>query len=76
MPETLLETPMTEDKPKTISVKLRTATVESARIVVAYTGGTLTDHLSDILDPILAKQEEEEIAKRHKPPKAKGGGKR
>lgn len=46
---------------------------EAARIVSAYRGDTMTDMLSEILRPILAKTEGEEIVKRSKATKGKGG---
>jgi len=63
-----LDEPMAEQKQETSSVKLHLDVVESARIVVAYRGGTMTDMLSDILRPILAKMEREAVAKRSKAP--------
>jgi hypothetical protein len=63
------------EAPETSSVKLHIDVVESARIVVAYRGGTMTDMLSDILRPILAKMEREAVAKRSKGDQgAKGKG--
>jgi hypothetical protein len=62
----LLERAMAGEKAKTLSVKLHEDVVESARIIAAYQGGTMTDLLSDILRPILAKLEREEVAKRTK----------
>jgi hypothetical protein len=50
----------------TQSVKLEGDVVESARIVAAYKGGTITALLSDILRPILAEMERDEAAKRAK----------
>lgn len=70
----VLELPMAEDKPKTLSVKLEMDVIESARIVTAYKGESMTELLSKILRPILAKMEQEEIAKRSKEAK-KGGAK-
>lgn len=63
---------MTGEKPKPLSVKLRPETVEAARIVAVYRGVTITDLLSDILDPILAKMEYEEVTRRTKASKGKG----
>jgi hypothetical protein len=71
-----LETPMAVDeKPKTLSVKLHTDVIEAARIVGAYRNESMTDMLSDILRPILAKMEQEEVSKRTKPARSKGGPK-
>jgi hypothetical protein len=67
-----LDPPMAEEKPKTLSVKLRIKAIESARIVAAYRNETLTDLISDIIEPVLAKMEKEEVAKRNKPLKGKG----
>jgi hypothetical protein len=67
----LLEYPQHMAKPKTLSVKLHMEVIESARIVAAYRGEQISDMLSEILKPILAKMEQEEIAKRSKPRKAK-----
>lgn len=61
-----LDEQMATEKPKTLSVKLRTEVVEAARIVSAYSGDQITDLLSNILEPILAKMEQEEHAKRAK----------
>jgi hypothetical protein len=51
--------------PKSLSVKLEIDVIESARIVAAYRGETMTEMLSEILRPILAKMEQEAVAKRH-----------
>ena len=68
----LLDQAMTDEKPKTLSVKLHIDVIESARIVAAYRGDTMTELLSDILRPVLGKLESEEIAKRaNEKPKAK-----
>jgi hypothetical protein len=55
---------MPDDKPKTQSVKLATDVVESARVVAALRGVSMTDMISDFLRPTLAKWESEEIQKR------------
>lgn len=60
---------MAEEKAKTLSVKLHTDVIEAARIVAAYRNETMTDMLSDLLRPVLARMEREEVAKRS------GGGK-
>jgi hypothetical protein len=61
----LMEAPtMTAEKPKTLSVKLHMDVIESARIVTAYKNETMTDLLSDLLRPALARLEREEVAKR------------
>jgi hypothetical protein len=64
MATALMELPMAGEKPKTSSVKLHFDVVESARIVSAYRGETITDMLSDLLRPMLAKMEQEETVKR------------
>ncbi len=63
--------PMADDKPKTLSVKLHMDVIESARIVAAYKGDSMTDLLSNVLRPILAKMEQDEVAKRSKEGKKK-----
>jgi hypothetical protein len=55
-----------EDKPKTLSVKLDLDVIESARIVATLRNVTMTQLLSGILRPELAKLEREELAKRTK----------
>jgi hypothetical protein len=54
--------------------------IESARIVAAYRGEQISDMLSDILRPILAKMERDEMDRRirsahaePKPKRPKGG---
>lgn len=69
MATALLDEPMADDKPKTLSVKLHMDVIESARIVAAYRNESMTDMLSDILRPVLAKLERDEVAKRAKPKK-------
>lgn len=63
---------MADDKPKTLSVKLHLDVIEAARIVAAYRNDSMTDMLSDILRPILAQMEQDEVAKRTKTPRGKG----
>jgi hypothetical protein len=60
----MLDPPMADEKPKTMSIKLPMDVIEAARIVSAYRGGTMTDLMGDILRPALAKMEQEEITKR------------
>ena len=60
----MLDPPMADEKPKTMSIKLPMDVIESARIVSAYRGATMTDLMGEILRPVLAKMEQEEIAKR------------
>lgn len=57
---------MADDKQKTLSVKLHMDVIESARIVSAYRNEPMTDLLSRLLRPVLAKMEKEEIARRAK----------
>jgi hypothetical protein len=69
-----LEPPEMTDKSKkqpltTLPVRLHADVVETARIVSAYTGESMTDMLSDILRPVLRRRETEEVAKRNRPPK-------
>jgi hypothetical protein len=64
MTTSTLDLPMADDKPKTMSIKMPMDVIESARIVSAYRGETMTDLLAEILRPVLAKMEQEEIAKR------------
>lgn len=67
---------MMVEKPRTLSVKLHMDVVESARIVAAFQPDTtMSDILSDILRPILARMEAEAMARRMgqtKPPTGKG----
>lgn len=60
----LLEPPMSEKKSNTLSVKLHADVVESARVVTAIGGESMTDLLSSILRPVLTKMEEEAVRKR------------
>ncbi len=67
------------EKPRTMPVKLQIDVIESARIVSTLRGEAMSDMLSDILRPILAKMEHQELSKRlhsgdPKPRKPKGGG--
>lgn len=72
----VLELPMADEKPKAMSVKLPMDVIESARIVSAFRNETMTDLMGDILRPILAEMEREEMAKRSQGnAKKKGGGK-
>ena len=64
MATAVLEFPMAQGKPKTLSTKLPTDVVESARIVAAFRGVQITDLLGDILRPILAEMESAEMTKR------------
>ena len=71
MIEATLERPMADKKPATLSVKLHMDVIESARIVAALRGITMTDLISDMVRDELARMESEEIAKRSKAPKGK-----
>ena len=64
MSQDLLERPMADDKPKTLSVKLPVDVIESARIVAAFRNDTMGDLLAEILRPVLARMEREEMSKR------------
>jgi hypothetical protein len=64
MSTAIMETPMADEKPKVMSVKLPMDVLASARIVSAYRGETMTELLGEILRPALARMEQEEIAKR------------
>jgi hypothetical protein len=59
-----LDEPMATEKPKMVSVKLPMDVIESARIVAAFRGETMTELMGDILRPALARMEQEEMAKR------------
>lgn len=74
MPAALLSAPpMPPSKQQTQSVKLEIDVVEAARIVTAFRNVSMTELLSEILRPALAKMEQEEMAKRMKSSrKAKG----
>ena len=63
----LTEPAMASKKSDSLSIKLPRDVVESARIVSAYTGESMTEMLGDILRPILAQKEREEVARRTKP---------
>jgi cell pole-organizing protein PopZ len=64
MSTALLETPMSAEKSKTLSIKLATDVVESARVVAALRGVSMTDMLSDMIRPTLKEWEDEEIQRR------------
>jgi hypothetical protein len=67
---------MADEKPKLMSVKLPGDVLESARIVAAFRGSTMTDLLAEILRPALAELEQEEMSKRSQSAaKRKGGAK-
>ena len=51
-------------KPRTLSVKLEMDVVESARIVTGYGTESMTELLSRLLRPALAKMEQEAVARR------------
>lgn len=71
MPVATLEPrPMAIKTPDTQSVKLKLDVIQSARIVASCRGESITDLLSDILRPIIAKMEREEMQKRLKGGKA------
>lgn len=63
----LMEPTMSTEKPKVPdvqSVKLKMDVIQSARIVASCRGISITELLSDILRPIVAKMEREEMQKR------------
>jgi hypothetical protein len=62
----ILDPPMADEKPKTLSVKLHMDVIEAARVVAALENVSMTDLLSNILRPILAKREDEVLVKRAK----------
>lgn len=71
---------MPAKKSSTLPVKLHMDVIESARIVSAFRGEPMQDMLSNILRPILAKMEQQEMDKRRagqagapEKPKRKGG---
>jgi hypothetical protein len=64
-----------EKEPKTLSVRLHMDVIKSARIIAAYQGVQMTDLLSDILRPILARIEKQEVDKRSSSEKQAKGGK-
>src|SRR4051812_32440112 len=72
----MLEIPVS-DKTRGQSVKLETDVVESGPIVASCRGESLSEMMSGILRPILAKMEREEMSKRlslaAKPSEKKGG---
>lgn len=53
-----------DESSATLSVKLRMGAVESARIVAALRGVTITDLISDMIEEDLKRMEREEIEKR------------
>lgn len=55
------------DEVGTLSVKLRMGVIESARVVAALRGVTITDLISDMVENDLRRMEQEEIDKRAKP---------
>lgn len=67
MNQALLDEPMADKKSSTLSVKLRMEVIESARVVAALRGVTITDLISDMVEDDLKRMEQEEIDKRAKP---------
>lgn len=61
---------MADKKPPTLSVKLHMDVIESARVVAALRGVTMTDLISGMLRDDLSRMEHEEIVKRAKASKA------
>jgi hypothetical protein len=68
---------MATDKAKTLSIKLAADVVESARVVAALRGVSMTDMLSDLIRPTLKDWEDAEIQRRAAgiTTKRKAGGK-
>lgn len=66
MAQALLDAPMAKTKSSTLSVKLRMSVIESARVVAALRGVTITDLISDMVEDDLKRIEQEEIDKRAK----------
>jgi hypothetical protein len=60
---------MADKQPKTLSVKLDMDVIESARVVAALRGVTITALISGMVRDDLVRMEQEEIAKRAKAPK-------
>ena len=56
--------PMADEKFKTLSVKLHLDVIESARIVAAVDGVSMTDLLSDLLRATIFDMERKALAKR------------
>jgi hypothetical protein len=76
MTTAVAEKPMADEKePKTLSVRLHMDVIKSARIIAAYQGVQMTDLLSDILRPVLARIEKQEVDKRAGIGKQAKGGK-
>lgn len=69
-----MESTVAAEKPKTLSVKIEVDVIESARIVAALRGESMTELLGSILRPALAKMEKEGLAKRLKKGKAGEAG--
>jgi hypothetical protein len=72
-----LDSPMEDEKQKMISVKMPADVLESARILAAFRGVTMTDVMAEVLRPILAETVQQEMTKRLKPaakPTKKEGG--
>lgn len=55
-------------------VKIASEVVRDARIVAAYRETTLAEYLSELVRPLVARDLEQEQAKRSKPPRPKRGG--
>lgn len=55
-----------QPKIENLSVKMPVDVLDTARVVAALRGETITDVLANILRPALAKLEREELAKRAK----------
>lgn len=55
-----------------VSVKMDSQVVDDAKIVASYKKISLAEYLSELIRPLVAKQMEEEHAKRIRPAKDKG----
>jgi hypothetical protein len=73
-----LDEPMAKPKPRSLSVKLDADVVESARVAAALRGELISDMLSGLLRPAVARLEEEALDKRTRSrvPAPKGKGSR
>jgi hypothetical protein len=72
MENLLVEPPDMADKAKTVSVKLPIDVIDSARIVAALRNQAMSDLMSDILRPALARMERKELARRSQEWERKG----
>lgn len=66
MSNELADHPMSKERPKTLSVKLPMDVIEQARVVAAVENVTISDLLAEIIRPVLARREQEALARRVK----------